>query len=69
MNDSIASRPNHAATASAARTSSRMIHPAPERRLVFRTVAWTTGGGLASARTSRIAPTDRSSAARVTADS
>ena len=69
MNDSIASRPNHAAAASAASTISRMIQPALERPFGWRTVAWTTGGGLASARTSRMAPTDRNSAASVTADS
>jgi len=68
MNDSIVARCIHATAASAASTSSRMIQPTPEP-FGWRTAAWTTGGGLASLRTSRIAPTDLTSAAIVTADS
>ena len=69
MNDSIAARCIHATAASAASTSSSTIQPAPDRCFGCRALAWIGGGGLVSLRRSRIAPTDRTSAAIVTADS
>jgi len=63
----MAFRSNHAAAASAASRSSKAIQPATDRR------GGTTAGALAGAtdslRTSRIAASDRSSAASVAADS
>ena len=60
---------NHAAAARAASTIIRMIHPVELRRRGWYPAATGLIGGAASLRTSRIAPTDRSSADSVTADS
>jgi hypothetical protein len=63
----MASRSNHAAAASAASRNSKAIQPATDRR-GGAIIAGALGGGADSLRTSRIAASDRSSAASVAAD-